>query len=248
MAEQSKSVITGSSVERFFKRNSGRISMIGALIVFGTFIAKDAIRENIKDLVDSLDSAQNMYQLQRGNVDIMHALKLNRDILDRMGQEFRGVPVPAPHAIDKWSDSAVAYSTTALRESRAGLERAMNVAKRLPDHGAFEGQIKMLDEKEAQLQHLGEENIDAIWESAETGVPHPIDNRMTLYDWIRLADSMPQRTKELTNRVIKSAEETAHTDEHRYKVFTWISYFLYTLGWTLGIANKRYGGEELGAD
>jgi hypothetical protein len=48
----------------FFKRHGKWVSFIGALIVFSTFVVKDAIRENLKNLVDSLASAENNFAIR----------------------------------------------------------------------------------------------------------------------------------------------------------------------------------------
>ncbi len=49
------------------KRHHRTISVIGAFIVFGTFLAKDIKRDHLKDLGDAIDSAENAYVVRLDN-------------------------------------------------------------------------------------------------------------------------------------------------------------------------------------
>jgi hypothetical protein len=50
---------------RFLTRHNRFITLFGALVVFARFIVKEGLREELKDLVDSVNSAQRVFVLQR---------------------------------------------------------------------------------------------------------------------------------------------------------------------------------------
>jgi hypothetical protein len=51
----------------FLKRHRQSLSLVGALIVFSTFVIKDAIREEVKDTVDSLQAAEDVFVTRSEN-------------------------------------------------------------------------------------------------------------------------------------------------------------------------------------
>jgi hypothetical protein len=51
------------------------ISLLGAVIVFGTFLARDTRRDKLKDLVDSIESAENAYLIRMGNRQMYEEIK-----------------------------------------------------------------------------------------------------------------------------------------------------------------------------
>jgi hypothetical protein len=64
-----------SRLSGFFKRHTRRLSMVGALIVFTTFVVKDAIRDSAKETIDSLDSEEAVFAIRNDSLNMF--LELN---------------------------------------------------------------------------------------------------------------------------------------------------------------------------
>jgi hypothetical protein len=56
---------------------------------------------------------------------------------------------------------------------------------------------------------------------------------------LSLRDSAAQEA----NFAIEHARQLKDVKEHQYRVFTWISYGLYTLGWGLGLVGHLFGSK-----
>lgn len=74
---QVKLATTISTVTRFvalLRKHNRVVTLVGALIVFATFVFKEALRENFKDLADSVERAEDSY-------DIRNEMKVTSDSL-----------------------------------------------------------------------------------------------------------------------------------------------------------------------
>jgi hypothetical protein len=63
-----------SSFRNYVSRHSRLLIFVGALIVFVTFLVKEGLRERLKDLVDSIDTAQSVFVAERENQQMSQRL------------------------------------------------------------------------------------------------------------------------------------------------------------------------------
>ena len=97
-------------------RRSRFLTLLGSLIIFATFVVKEGISENLRDLVSSIDTAENLYimrddMLQRTNTHIESAKEPEKS-------NFRDITTYIVH----WNS-----------EARAELEVSFDLAKVLPN-------------------------------------------------------------------------------------------------------------------
>src|SRR5947209_6049165 len=82
------------SMKSKLKRHEGLLTVIGALIVFATFIVKDTIRERYKEWAESIDSAEVHYKLASelgaANKGIWEANDKVSQALDRLNERKYG--------------------------------------------------------------------------------------------------------------------------------------------------------------
>lgn len=57
-------------VKRFIHKHDRLLSTLGALIIFFTFLAREGFRDELKELVDSIDAAQSVFLIRSDNLDI----------------------------------------------------------------------------------------------------------------------------------------------------------------------------------
>ena len=102
------------------KKHHRLISVAGALILFVTFLAKDAKRDRLKELGDSIDSAENAFIIRAENKRMYEALQT----LGRNFDDFRRNP---------WKKGAGGSGrppwwnwTFELAEARDGIKRVDN--------------------------------------------------------------------------------------------------------------------------
>jgi len=63
-----------SSFRNYVSRHSRLLIFVGALIVFVTFLVKESLRERLKDLVDSIDTAQSVFVAEQENQQMSQGL------------------------------------------------------------------------------------------------------------------------------------------------------------------------------
>ena len=59
-----------SNFRNYVSRHSRLLIFVGVFIVFVTFLVKEGLRERLKDLVDSVDTAQSVFVAERENQQI----------------------------------------------------------------------------------------------------------------------------------------------------------------------------------
>jgi hypothetical protein len=74
----------------WLKRHGRLLSLVGALVVFVTFVAKEGIREHMKEVTDSIQGAENVFLAQTGSSTKSIAYA---DLARRMLPKVNG-PVP----------------------------------------------------------------------------------------------------------------------------------------------------------
>jgi hypothetical protein len=57
-------------LKRFIHKYDRLLSVLGALIIFLTFLAREGFRDELKELVDSIDAAQSVFLIRSDNRDI----------------------------------------------------------------------------------------------------------------------------------------------------------------------------------
>jgi hypothetical protein len=59
----------------FLRKHNRILTFVGALVVFLTFVIKEGLREHLKDLVEALGSAQNIFRIRNENAEMLGLLE-----------------------------------------------------------------------------------------------------------------------------------------------------------------------------
>jgi len=84
MSEKQKAKVATIKTDNasWLKRHSRLLSLVGALVVFVTFVAKEGIREHMKEVTDSIEGAENVFLAQTGSsIDSIALANLARRML-----------------------------------------------------------------------------------------------------------------------------------------------------------------------
>lgn len=233
-----KSTTKSHRFVRWLRKHHRLLTFVGALIVFGTFVVKDALREQLKDLVDSIDSAQSTYVVRMDISRIeLYVKSLNRYV--RYGSSSQG-------------ETKIAQTESLKRD----IDDLVGMTQYL---AAQVGNINRLAQK------LGSANKKEVTNSIESINKQHEDLRASVTDYVRLAENNDQsRLSEMSSKIdaswhtaetlvtstpqfafnlLTSAREVSKRQEERYRFYTWASYFLYALGWSLGLIGRLVGVE-----
>lgn len=227
----------------------------GATIVFVTFLAKDAERDHLKDLVDSIDAAENAFILRSQNRATITALKTFRDEF----HEFREHPTVAVARNDgggssdfddsKEIDWEMLYSSRSEELSNQELLDSINrLARKLPENGAWKStksSLEFFKNKPQEFWDQWHKSFDQAMKAANSkSSPQLIgetNDQVFKAHWIakELSDALDNVSQNIT---VDSEKERAKV-EALYVAWLWLTYLLYALGWIMTIRAIFLGKE-----
>ena len=215
-------------LKRFARRHDRLISFIGASVVLITFIVKDEIRQDLKDLVDSIDQAENVFMIRSDSRDLGEQVEhLQHDLRDK-GTKWRGL----------------ASSDWYYRSVTAELDSAVHLLAKTPHGDEFDEEALGLWSKRSEymsssltpIAPLSEDPI--VRDKAAEARARKLKEK--LWEDVYLLDT---KTRGFGARVVDMARKVEVREEGRYRVVKGVSYVLYLIGWGLGLLGTMFGAE-----
>jgi hypothetical protein len=230
------------------RRHQRLLTFFGALIVFFTFIVKDALRENLKDLVDSLNAAEASAMASNETQMAIVALEAVQNRLDRI--VGRGETDPEDRV-----DSSIAILQTTCSLYLAVVAENSRLIERLPSDVAakFEERIKGAAKAQEPINARYLELLQRQMPEKQAPESQAQDRlrNINLYTQVVLLTTQiaaqEVEVKSIGREMLIAANGIRQQDERRYRWATWASYVLYALGWGLGLLG-RLASVESGAE
>jgi hypothetical protein len=227
---------------RWLRRHQGILTFIGAVIVFGTFVTKDALRDHLKDLVDSIERSEGIYVV-RSDIHGLetHLQKMERDMIalrtpegphPELGRslEREGNVIMLLQEIDRNQSIALANCAVLAENFPKGLREEIG------------GMIQALAKQQRELRDRVNPNVIILGPEAGR------DHTKTLDKYHLDAVLLDLSIGELVSRELVMANSIRDKTQNRYTFASWASYFLYTLGWGLGLAGRLVGAGDVGGE
>jgi hypothetical protein len=225
----------------FFRRHDRILTLVGALIVFSTFMVKEGIREHLKDLIDALDAAQAIFVMERATQDLARDLE-TVSLGVREIQEATLLP-----------DLAKTYKQRAhlraFTEMASKLEGALDTQNRmLGEFDAIDRLLQRLptsNEMSANLAELRRQRATSelsIKLDRMVALNGSLDKQMLIVGQVELDTAkLEAGTGGLAAAIFDSAIIRRDQLERRYRIATNGSYILYCIGWAVALAGKVSG-------
>jgi hypothetical protein len=245
------------AVQNFFSRHRRLLTFFGALIVFVTFIVKEAKREQLKSVVDSLEIADGVFAVRQDNyathsqlstlqksfnkfiektaahderekrLEIYRLVQDKREVLDERLSRVRSSldstkALAAIVPIDNNLKQALSDAQQAYSEL---LDRNNKINKSLPN--LMMAEISVFNDKYRQSNEQVASALFFLEEDAR-GLQ-------------KTADAIAADTLALSEKQKAAAEKS-------YEHYTLWSYFLYSLGWGLGLLGRLSGIEGIAGE
>lgn len=212
----------------------------GALIVFATFILKEAIGEHLKALIDSVDAAEGIFVVEKENMQLSEKSELlSREVIfinDLIIYPGRDNSKITPEVINAHS-TAAGESMLRLNDETAAAERML---LRIPHDKGCDDEIKDI---KAQLTPLWNRFLalkNTKWDPQHY---EPLFNEA--YTLEHTSWDLEGKTLTLSNNALQKAVDIREKDTRVYSRIKYWSYGLYALGWILGLISRFYGIEAL---
>lgn len=214
-------------------------------MVFVTFLVKDALRDHLKDLADSIAQAQSEALIRRDVYEVRLQLQSIAHLMTRDGS---GAPTSLS---EKQRTFGLRSELPELESTSSDLATACNSMRRLSkamDESADEENAvcwaatkhqETLDEVVSQTGPLSAPPLTAETLSRlEPEVEH-LRNELT---------SLQAQASIVSAAQVHRADSIRLSDEHRYSGVVKVSYVLYGIGWLFGLAAKVFGVSGVDAE
>jgi hypothetical protein len=214
--------------------------LCGALIVFLTFVAREGIREHLKELIETQEGARNMLELRNQ----FEAVKNWEVILDQNVANLNNYIV-APETQKRLSFDESAQTAYILMKRRETL-------------GLASSQLDMLDDLLERTKDVSSKQKAVLISARLEKVEREIDGRLAAIQTeqkpaapLPSLDQIATDVNEIADRVgrlyvaaVDDAKKKRETYQTVYDQAGAVSIALYTLGWALGFVGKIFGGHE----
>jgi hypothetical protein len=219
-------------------------AFIGAAVVFGTFIVKETLREHLKDFAESLDRSETLFTLRRDHSFLQSELSLVHQSL----RESKYTRIGASKLEEYNQKRGELFGVMSVFSET--LDNCLELVQQLPAKRG-ESYIKELDRIQLLFDNLDKARYNIM--------PDVRDSTFVDPEWFKLRNAILNEmtisvmydkndVDRIALKIFADAREVRHENEHWYQVCTWVSYFLYTLGWGLGLVGRLVGVGGVGED
>ena len=216
--------------------------------MFFTFVIREGFREYLKDLVDSISTAQSMFTVERENQLMSQRLA---EIYRGSSETFMYLRDPPPPNWPLFKPRITVSTISMLAQSTFDTLNRLKDEMETSEH-FFEvaPHDKKYDVELSELRCRYDDLSQSYTDFRPAGSLSPESEIMPSYWQIfALAHKgwdLEDETQSLIAIVLDESIKKRKTDERYFKIATWFSYGLYALGSGLGLIGKIYGVE--GAD
>lgn len=213
---------------KFIQKHETLFVLVGALIVFITFLVRDAQRERVKEFADTLSNAENTFVLRNSLDEVKGAITASRTVFlasaprNKVTRHIEDMQMVAV-ASYRFADVASEVATVDLFADRVGDTAAPH----------------KLTELSAQLAALND-RIEALGKVADSR----IFAKAEIDEWSNITDACLDLTTQLNkieSDAVNRAEELRREAERKYRVYTTAGNALYVIGWGLAFIGRIFG-------
>ena len=240
--------MNNGNLKQFFKTHDRLLSVIGAIIVFATFVVREGLRERLKDTSDSIAAAQMEFVRAR---NFMYPTDTEFTLtIQNLGPEEEGIRKQMENPKTPFEDprletrlyileyKAIQFYKKAFPWTNYNLMQLYNLSSTFKERDFYHEKIKQMWDrlssitKELQLVPAPSGKHLFMERGSLTGdFPELADK--ALREALSFANDCMQLEKEILGLAEKERER-AHVWFTRW---TWTSYGLYTFGW--GVLRKN---------
>jgi hypothetical protein len=229
------------------------LPLVAAGLALITFVVKDAVREDLRDVVDAVSRADDLSLVRMD-------LAQSQTLLSNLRLELNSMEVSqaklGPPGFQRVDDRERAFhEQMEVRESL--VDSSKRLISALPREVAeqFDPQIppirdrltvgwstwKTLHDRLTSSEHVGNQPSSPPTPAEAKGV---IDADQALEQVFSLAFS---ETQTLMKSAIKSADEVKEAEQRAYNKWTYVSWVLFGLAWVLGVIGRFTGADAAAA-
>ena len=215
----------------FVKRHDRQLAIFGGFLLLATFVVREIVRENLKELKDSLAAAENTFRIRDEFMLLHRQLKA---VDERMGKSENTSTLPLTITLDpskRISEEQVkiAQLSEAIAEEMDNIGDLVEKMQLNPDDA--KDYVKLVAD------------TDDVKDSYQKVMMRDGSMESKMLEMIKAEEKAQQLQHTLLTdvRILEEAREQEHRREKEYRVVTYVSYALFLIGSALGLLGKIYG-------
>jgi hypothetical protein len=239
------------------------MTLVGGLIVFATFVVKDAWREHLKETLDSAAAAGTEYLIRSDAVSVREDvqslsveqfLSVERITADKLTSATKHDKEWTAHYENLMIDQAT-HDSRLVSQTCADIWMSYQSTKQLIERTHGERLSARLTGLRKDMETLATDcsdfadtsrrradNIRPLT-SAKIAELTELDDRFTaLYS---KAEALLPQLQIIGAEGFVAEEQSRHELERRYRIWSWISYGLYGFGWSLALYGRLQSADQV---
>jgi hypothetical protein len=215
------------------------LSLVGALVVFATFIVKDTLRDESEELASKVSAARVTFAIRQDSLRVREDLSI-MSVGDRLPNSFSTTnqkdDVTRFLAFTRPEVEASAARLELVKELEQAVWRSTEYSK----SEALETQLGRVREfvttlSDAALKGDYHNPVYHGENDMETGDPVPHNLRALVFGDLMVISS---RIKDYQTAIFRGAHSAARDAEEKLASYSRMSWWLYVAGWTLALFGK----------
>lgn len=248
-----------NKLELFLRAHSHILVVVGALIVFLTFVIKEGLRDHWKETADAIETAEYFYPLLAQSTEIKKQLKKVED------QQLKGANPPSDllHlSLFKIDEELLSDQSNALNDLEMSAANRRILIDVLPGGDSLRQEADSVDLQLAKMTKIlyavDQEIAGVIYNEITVEHGHPFNDDQREAEFDKSEPHIGAEVKEsfgaltstsdassaLSKNVLEHARAIRTRNAHYSKFAWWISALLFAFGWSIGLVGKLYGVPE----
>jgi hypothetical protein len=217
-----------SKLKTFVRQHDRSLVIIAGFIVVGTFILKEIVREDLKDLKASLSEAESTFRTRGEFILLRKQVKNLAENVFSMPHKAGIAKEPAPTVMDE---------IVRLRdEGEAVSEEMDNISDIVEKLSLNSEERKNYEERKGEAAKASH-----AWEEILKSEIVPEEKRKRAVKTLAEAQNVEEGLLNATPEVIEKAREQETRKELTYAIVTWSSFVLFLIGSVMGLIGRIYG-------
>jgi hypothetical protein len=228
----------------FLRRKSNMVLIFGSLLVFASFIVRDEMRDDLKDISSAIAQAQSDLDMRTSLSAILESVEGVQQVAEQISSrqisnKARSLGGDHMELLNLQSQGvSIGMQTNALSSFVEQLPNNADLTSRIVQFQKhFDAMTARTSDatkriSEVEMQNVFTMNLNNHEEELNNNYVIPITMA-----WATLAGELAQ----IQTDAVKRAKEVQATRDLNYRIVNWLSIVLFALGWAFGLFTKLMG-------
>jgi hypothetical protein len=239
------------SARKFFHKHERLLTFVGGIIVFATFVMREGVLERLREASSAVREVQSAFHVSEVTTTASSVAGWPGEIIERAERLDKGT------YYDEDEEKAQKAEVEDILEVRPFLRRALTqwnwnldersrLAEILPDGQLRKDEIKKLQDETKNVTEAFDRipRLSVAEFRAKRGTEEATERQAigeAFESFSNVFEKQLRKQMYVSNAIDNELQARKTRAERWYKRSTVASYFLYSLGWGLGLVGKIYG-------